>query len=433
MNQINLLPEEIAPDEEGHIDDHKIIHAGLKDHETRMTQTEGAMGTKSDTNHKHSATDITSGTLAFARIPTGQTASTVAVGNDARFTDARTPKTHTHTSSDITDFDSKLQTKANISHQHAAEDIISGTVNVQRLPVGTASGTIAAGNDSRFTDARTPKAHTHTISNVTGLQDNLDSKADLVGGQIPTSQIPAIALTKPFAVTNRAAMLALDVQEGDIAIITGDNADKGSYILGSGPSNQFTSWMLLSVSSDAPVQSVNGQVGTIVLSPVDIGAAPSSHTHNASDISGALGSSVDASQTTVAVDNSGWGGENFEGPLSGHIANIYYISTNVDAMTTAIQGKSDIGHKHSIGDITTTGTASSTTYLRGDGSWVTPTNTTYTIPTQAEAEAGTATTARAFSAQRVRQSADAAISARIQLVSEFPATPTQGVLYLKAE
>ena len=87
----------------------------------------------------------------------------------------------------------------------------------------------------------------------------------------------------------------------------------------------------------------------------------------------------------------------------------------------------------SVGDLSATGTASSTTYLRGDGSWATPTNTTYSVPTQAEAEAGTATTARAFSAQRTRQAADAAISARIQLVSDFPSSPVAGVLYLKAE
>lgn len=49
-------------------------------------------------------------------------------------------------------------------------------------------------------------------------------------------------------------------------------------------------------------------------------------------------------------------------------------------------------------DITATGTASATTYLRGDGSWATPTNTTYTNMTQAEADAGTVTTGRTISA-----------------------------------
>ena len=33
-------------------------------------------------------------------------------------------------------------------------------------------------NDSRLSDARTPTAHSHAITNVTGLQTALDAKAD---------------------------------------------------------------------------------------------------------------------------------------------------------------------------------------------------------------------------------------------------------------
>src|SRR5690606_15938433 len=45
------------------------------------------------------------------------------------------------------------------------------------------------------------------------------------------------------------------------------------------------------------------------------------------------------------------------------------------------------------GDVTATGTPSATTYLRGDGSWNTPTNTTYTVITQANVENPGSTTA----------------------------------------
>ena len=65
-------------------------------------------------------------------------------------------------------------------------------------------------------------------------------------------------------------------------------------------------------------------------------------------------------------------------------------------------------HKHPVTDLDATGTRSASTYLRGDGSWATPPDTTYSVPSQAEAEAGTATTGRAFSAQRVAQGAIAA-------------------------
>ena len=40
--------------------------------------------------HTHSAGDITSGTLSIARIPTGTTSSTVAIGNDSRITNGQT-------------------------------------------------------------------------------------------------------------------------------------------------------------------------------------------------------------------------------------------------------------------------------------------------------------------------------------------------------
>lgn len=80
---------------------------------------------------------------------------------------------------------------------------------------------------------------------------------------------------------------------------------------------------------------------------------------------------------------------------------------DTSALTSGLAGKvntSDVGDlstKDTIvvpTDITATGTPSATTYLRGDGSWNTPTNTTYTNMTQAEADAGTVTTGRTISA-----------------------------------
>lgn len=115
------------------------------------------------------------------------------------------------------------------------------------------------------------------------VKDQINSKADLIGGKVPTSQIPEVALTKPFSVTSRAALLALDAQEGDIGIITA-GADKGSYMLGTGPANVFSSWIQLAVSADAPVTSVNGQTGTVVLNAANVGASPTGHNHTAEQI-----------------------------------------------------------------------------------------------------------------------------------------------------
>lgn len=107
-------------------------------------------------------------------------------------------------------------------------------------------------------------------------------KADLVDGKVPSSQIPAIALTKPFSVASRSAMLALNAQEGDVAIITA-GADKGTYMLGSGSPATFSSWIFMAVTSAAPVQSVNGQTGTVNLGYSNVGAAPATHKHVPAD------------------------------------------------------------------------------------------------------------------------------------------------------
>ena len=58
------------------------------------TATQTALNGKASTTHSHTAGDISSGTLAIGRIPTGITGTTVALGNDARFSDARTPTAH---------------------------------------------------------------------------------------------------------------------------------------------------------------------------------------------------------------------------------------------------------------------------------------------------------------------------------------------------
>ena len=43
---------------------------------------------------------------------------------------------------------------------------------------GTTSGTVCQGDDSRLSDTRTPTEHTHTISDVSGLQTALNGKVD---------------------------------------------------------------------------------------------------------------------------------------------------------------------------------------------------------------------------------------------------------------
>ena len=68
----------------------------------------------------------------------GTAAGDVCQGNDSRLSDARTPSSHTHDLSDVTD---------------------SG--GAAALDIGTTAGTVCAGDDSRLTDSRAPTSHTH--------------------------------------------------------------------------------------------------------------------------------------------------------------------------------------------------------------------------------------------------------------------------------
>lgn len=117
-----------------------------------------------------------------------------------------------------------------------------------------------------------PIGHTHddryfTESETTSL---LAAKADLVGGVIPTAQIPAIAITAFLGtVANQSAMLALSGQFGDWCIRS--DTSTTWVITGSDPT-VLANWTALGYPT-APVTSVNGQTGTIVLTATSIGAS----------------------------------------------------------------------------------------------------------------------------------------------------------------
>jgi hypothetical protein len=96
----------------------------------------------------------------------------------------------------------------------------------------------------------------------------LANKADLVGGFIPTSQLPAIAITEFLGtVANQNAMLQLTGQRGDWC----NRSDEfKAYVLINENPSLINSWVPINYPA-APVLSVNGQAGTVVLGKADIG------------------------------------------------------------------------------------------------------------------------------------------------------------------
>ena len=94
----------------------------------------------------------------------GTTGSTSCVGNDDRLSDARTPTTHSHGNI----------TNAGAIGSTASLPIITTTSGVLTVgSFGSTTGTFAAGDDSRLSNARTPSAHAlidstgHSVSGLT--------------------------------------------------------------------------------------------------------------------------------------------------------------------------------------------------------------------------------------------------------------------------
>lgn len=102
------------------------------------------------------------------------------------------------------------------------------------------------------------------------IEATLPLKADLVGGKVPSAQLPAIAITDVFVVADIAARDALpigsgdgEVQEGDVAVVLdGDGLGNRLSFIYSG-----SAWELLTAGT---VISVNGFEGIVVLALNDI-------------------------------------------------------------------------------------------------------------------------------------------------------------------
>lgn len=117
-----------------------------------------------------------------------------------------------------------------------------------------------------YTDVRADARITAQKGAVNGLATlGADQK-------IPSSQIPATAITDTFVVASQAAMLALSTAEtGDVAVRTDINK---SFILKGTDPSVLADWQELLTPTDAVI-SVNGQTGAVSLSAADVGAQAS--------------------------------------------------------------------------------------------------------------------------------------------------------------
>jgi len=173
---------------------------------------------------------------------------------------------------------------------------ISSATDGQRVLILDASKQVV---ESLVTDAELG----YLSGTTSAVQTQLDNKADLVSGKIPTSQLPAIAITDVFNVADIAARDALtigpadgEVQEGDVVVVTDASADPA--ILSGGASYIYNGSAYSLLKSGDDILSVNGQTGVVILNPDDLDDSVSSNKF----VSAAQLAKIDFISVTQAVD-----------------------------------------------------------------------------------------------------------------------------------
>lgn len=220
----------------------------------------------------------------------------------------------------------------------------SRTVNGHALTgnVTVTASDVSLGSVNNTSDAAKPISTAQATVN-SGVVTSLAAKADLVGGVIPTSQIPTIALTTAVPVASQAAMLALtstDVQPGDLALRS-DISE--TFILLANPPSTLANWTLLPNPSGGGVASVNGQVGTVVLGATDVGLGSVNNTADSAKPVSTAQAAADTVVAAASVPNTG----------ASTIAGVKTFSSNpvfpagsiarseLDSSTTTSLGKAD--------------------------------------------------------------------------------------------
>lgn len=257
---------------------------------------------------------LTSGTLDIARVPTGITGSTVALGN------------HTHSGYAAT------------THTHAAADLTTGTLDIARIPTGTTGLTVALGNHGHTGYAATSHTHDDRYYTETEVDTALSSKVNSsekgqanglatldAGGKLPANQLPALAIKDTFTVASQAAMLALTAQRGDMAIRT----DSGkTYVLASDSPTTLADWKEITSGATAPVTSVAGKTGAVTLTKSDVGLGNVDNTSDANKpVSTATQTALDGKVGSASIDKIEFYETIDDLPATGEQGVIYFVQT----------------------------------------------------------------------------------------------------------
>lgn len=200
--------------------------------------------TKANTSHTHAISDITDlqteldGKLSS--IPSEYITETelaaelgdYVLNTDSRLSDARIPLSHTHTASQVTDFDAEVSNNIDVAantaarHTHSNQAILDATTAVYTNTKDTKLAGIQAGATINSSDAvllaRANHTGTQAISTVSNLQVELDNKQPL--STVLTNTTASFTLadeTKLDGIQSGATANSTDAQLRDRSTHTG--------------------------------------------------------------------------------------------------------------------------------------------------------------------------------------------------------------------
>ena len=287
----------------------------------------------SDTTSVHGIADtslLETATGAQSKADAAQSAAEATASTALSSHESDTTSVHGIADTSLLETATGAQSKADAA-QSAAEATASTALSSHESDTTAVHGISNTANivytgDSRLSDSRTPTSHASTHesggadeitiaqSQVTNLSSDLSSKiastekgaangvATLDGNtKIPSSQLPAIAITSTYVVASESSMLALTVQEGDVAVRTDLNK---SFILAGSDPTLISDWQELLSPTDL-VQSVDGRTGTVSLSDLyDAAGSAATAESNANSYSDSLASNYDAAGSAASAQSS---------------------------------------------------------------------------------------------------------------------------------
>lgn len=193
-----------------------------------------------------------------------------------------------------------------------------------------------------------------TMAEVTGLVPALSAKADLVGGVLPSSQVPSISIIDFLGnAANQTEMLAMVGQKGDWCIRT--DLGQAWQITDTDPSI-LASWTAIPIGTVA-VQSVNGQTGIVVLGKADVGLGNVTNTSDDDKPISTLQQTALNTKASTTDLSSGLAGKantshtHTTGQVTG-LDDALASKASATDLSTGLSGKADTSHNHSAANIT---------------------------------------------------------------------------------